>query len=87
MAMKLSRLTKGGAAFAATIKWRWRHAQGSPEIADEENLAVAKASVQRAKQGGAPQAAPVELRTATGELARAEEANADHDGDSCHEVG
>ncbi len=77
MAMKLSRLTKGGAAFAATIV-ALAACAGSP-VADEK-IAVAKASVQRAEQGGAPQAAPVELKTATDELVRAEKANADHDG-------
>jgi hypothetical protein len=76
MAMKLSRLTRGGAVFAATIV-ALAACAGSP-VADEK-IAVAKASVQRAEQGGAPQAAPVELKTASDELARAEKANADHD--------
>lgn len=79
MAMKLSRLTKGVAALAATIV-ALAACAGSP-VADEK-IAVAKASVQRAEQGGAPQAAPVELKTASDELARAEKANADHDGNS-----
>jgi hypothetical protein len=77
MAMKISRLTKGGAVFAATIVALGACASSSP-VADEK-IAVAKASVQRAEQGGAPQAAPVELKTASDELARAEKANADHD--------
>ncbi len=47
-------------------------------IADEK-IAVAKASVDRAEQSGAPQAAPVELATARDKLARAQKANADHD--------
>jgi hypothetical protein len=46
-------------------------------VADEQ-IAVAKASVQRAEQSGAPQAAPVELATARDKLVRAEKANADH---------
>jgi hypothetical protein len=76
MSMKLSRLSKGGAVFAATVVVL--AACASSPIADEK-IAVAKASVQRAEQGGAPQAAPVELKTATDELTRAEKANADHD--------
>jgi hypothetical protein len=47
--------------------------------AANEKLAVAKASLQRAEQAGAPQAAPVELASARDKLARAEKANADHD--------
>jgi hypothetical protein len=43
-----------------------------------EKIAVAKASLDRAEQSGAPQAAPVELATARDKLARAEKANADH---------
>ena len=42
-------------------------------------IAVAKASVQRAEQSGAPQFAPVELASARDKLARAEKAAADHD--------
>jgi Domain of unknown function (DUF4398) len=76
MGMKLSRLTKGGAVFAATMVML--AACASSPVADEK-IAVAKASVQRAEQGGAPQAAPVELKTASDELARAEKANANHD--------
>jgi len=44
-----------------------------------EKIAVAKASVQRAEQSGAPQYAPVELATARDKLGRAEKAAADHD--------
>jgi hypothetical protein len=76
MSMKLSRLSKGGAIFAATMVAL--AACASSPVADEK-IAVAKASVQRAEQGGAPQAAPVELKTARDELAGAEKANADHD--------
>jgi hypothetical protein len=46
-------------------------------VADEK-IAVAKASLDRAEQSGAPQAAPVELATARDKLARAEKANSDH---------
>jgi uncharacterized protein DUF4398 len=47
--------------------------------AANEKIAVAKASLQRAEQAGAPQAAPVELAGARDKLARAEKANADRD--------
>ncbi len=46
----------------------------------DETIAVAKAAIQRAEQAGAPQAAPVELASARDKLARAEKANADHQG-------
>lgn len=42
-----------------------------------EKLAVAKASVQRAEQSGAPELAPVEMATAREKLARAEKAQSD----------
>lgn len=76
MGMKLSGLSMRGAVFAATLV-ALAACAGSP-VADEK-IAVAKASVQRAEQGGAPQAAPVELKTASDELAGAEKANAHHD--------
>lgn len=44
-----------------------------------EKIAVAKASVQRAEQNGAPEYAPVELSTARDKLNRAEQAAAHHD--------
>ena len=44
-----------------------------------EKLAVAKSSVQRAEQSGAPELAPVEMAAARDKLARAEKAAADHD--------
>ncbi len=43
-----------------------------------EKIAVAKASVQRAEQSGAPEFAPVELAAARDKLNRAEKAAADH---------
>jgi hypothetical protein len=46
--------------------------------AADERIAVAKASLQRAEQAGAPQAAPLEQAAARDKLARAEKANADH---------
>jgi len=45
-----------------------------------EQLAVAKSSVQRAEQSGAPELAPVEMSTARQELASAEKAAADRQG-------
>ena len=42
-----------------------------------EKIAVAKASVQRAEQSGAPELAPVEMAAARDKLARAEKAAAD----------
>jgi hypothetical protein len=44
-----------------------------------EELAVAKSSVQRAEQSGAPELAPVEMASARDKLARAERAAADRD--------
>jgi hypothetical protein len=43
-----------------------------------EKLAVARASVQRAEQAGAPQLAPVAMATARDKLTRAQAAAADH---------
>ena len=44
-----------------------------------EKIAVAKESVQRAEQSGAPELAPVEMATAREKLARAEQAAAARD--------
>ena len=44
-----------------------------------EKIAVAKSSVQRAEQSGAPELAPVEMAAARDKLARAEKAAANHD--------
>jgi hypothetical protein len=44
-----------------------------------EQIAVAKASVQSAEQAGAPESAPVEMAAARDKLARAEKAAAEHD--------
>lgn len=51
-----------------------------------EKLAVAKASVQRAEQTGAPELAPVEMAAARDKLARAEKAAADHDSESATQL-
>jgi hypothetical protein len=45
-----------------------------------EQLAVARASVQRAEQAGATELAPVELATARDKLQRADQAAANHQG-------
>jgi Domain of unknown function (DUF4398) len=76
MPTQLSNLNKCGAVFAA-ISVILVACAANP-VADEK-IAVAKASVQRAEQSGAPQAAPVALATARDELTRAEHANAKHD--------
>jgi hypothetical protein len=55
----------------------WLSACATNPVADEK-IAVAKVSLQRAEQAGAPQAAPVELSAARDKLAKAEKANADH---------
>ena len=48
--------------------------------AADQKIAVANASVQRAEQSGAAQAAPVEFAAARDKLTRAQRANAAHDG-------
>src|ERR1700694_5912571 len=74
MRIKSTKLTKGAAAFAATVVAL--AACASNPVADEK-IAVAKASLQRAEGSGAPEFAPVELASARDKLARAEKANAD----------
>jgi hypothetical protein len=65
------------AAFALLAVAAAVAAYAANPVADEK-IAVAKASLDRAEQSGAPQAAPVELAAARDKLARAEKANADH---------
>jgi hypothetical protein len=55
----------------------WISACASNPVADE-TIAVARASLQRAEQAGAPQSAPLEQAAARDKLARAEKANAEH---------
>src|SRR5271170_6070817 len=62
----LSRFTK--VAFALLATSAAVAAYGSNPVADEK-IAVAKASLERAENSGAPQAAPVELATAKDKLA------------------
>jgi hypothetical protein len=71
----LSHFSKGAIALLAVTAAVAAYAN---PLADEK-IAVAKASIDRAEQAGAPQAAPVELATARDKLARALKANADHD--------
>jgi Domain of unknown function (DUF4398) len=76
MVRKLSRFTRAAAACAAmTIG---AAACASTPIPNE-GIAVAKASVQRAEQSGAPELAPVEMAAARDKLARAEKAAAAHE--------
>jgi hypothetical protein len=75
MNLSLSSLSARIAALAGAAMWL--SACASNPVADEK-IAVAKTSVQRAEQAGAPQAAPVALAAARDKLARAEKANADH---------
>ena len=75
MNLQLCSLRMRLAASAAVAMWLSSCATNP--VADEK-IAVAKASLQRAEQAGAPQTAPVELSTARDKLARAEKANADH---------
>jgi hypothetical protein len=74
MRMTTLRLTKGVAAFAATVVVL---AACASNPAADEKIAVAKASLQRAEGSGAPEFAPVEMAAARDKLARAEKANAD----------
>ena len=51
-----------------------------------EKIAVARASVQRAEQSGAPELAPVEMTAARDKLARAERAVADREPQPANEL-
>jgi hypothetical protein len=65
-----------GAAFSAMFALSAAAYAASPIPA--ERIAVAKSSLQRAEQSGAPEYAPVEMAAARDKLARAERAAADH---------
>jgi len=67
----------GHAAFCAVVLVALAACASTP--IPNEKIAVAKASLARAEQSGAPEFAPVELATARDKLARAEKAVADHD--------
>ncbi len=66
-----------GLALGAAVTWGLSACASTP--IPYEKIAVAKASLQRAEQSGAPELAPVELATARDKLSRAEKAVADHD--------
>jgi septal ring factor EnvC (AmiA/AmiB activator) len=72
----ISMLVKGAGIAAAVILGL--AACASTPIPNEK-IAVAKASVQRAEQSGAPELAPVELASARDKLTRAQKAAADHE--------
>jgi hypothetical protein len=72
--VQLSKLQRGAIACAAVTLGL--AACASTPIPNEK-IAVAKASVQRAEQSGAPELAPVEMAAARDKLARAEKAAAD----------
>jgi hypothetical protein len=52
----------------------------TPNVAADEKIAVAKSSLQRAEQAGAPQEAPAELSAARDKLTQAQKSNDDHKG-------
>ena len=74
MLVQLTRFQKG--ATACAVMTLGLAACASTPIPNEK-IAVAKASVQRAEQSGAPELAPVEMAAARDKLARAEKAAAD----------
>jgi tetratricopeptide (TPR) repeat protein len=75
MNLRLSKLSARLAALTGAAIWLSGCANNP--VADEK-IAVAKASLQRAEQAGAPQAAPLVHAAARDKLARAERANAEH---------
>jgi hypothetical protein len=76
MLIEISRLQRGAIACAAITLGL--AACASTPIPNEK-IAVAKVSVQRAEQSGAPELAPVEMAAARDKLARAEKAAASRD--------
>jgi Domain of unknown function (DUF4398) len=74
--LEATQLIKGAAVCAAAVLGL--AACASSPIPNEK-IAVARASVQRAEQSGAPEFAPVELAAARDKLQRAEKAAGDHD--------
>ena len=76
MQIQISRLTRGATACAA-IAVGLAACASTP--VPNEKIAVAKSSVQRAEQAGAPEFAPLEMAAAREKLARAEKAAADRD--------
>jgi Domain of unknown function (DUF4398) len=74
----MSFLASSGKCVAAAIAATLCVAACASNPAADEQIAVAKESVARAEQSGAPQAAPTELAMARDKLAQAEKANASH---------
>jgi hypothetical protein len=83
MLKQVSKLAQGAAACAAIVIGL--AACASTPIPNEK-IAVAKASVQRAEQSGAPELAPVEMAAARDKLARAEKAAADRAAEPANEL-
>jgi Domain of unknown function (DUF4398) len=83
MFIGFANLTKGvtlGAAIAVSV------AGCASTPIPNEKIAVAKASVQRAEQSGAPELAPVQMATARDKLARAEKAAAERNAQPATEL-
>jgi hypothetical protein len=76
MVMQLSKLSQGAAACAVMVIGL---AACVSTPLPNEKIAVAKESVQRAEQSGAPEFAPVEMAAARDKLMRAEKAATDRE--------
>ena len=83
MLIQLSTLQRGAIACAAITLGL--AACASTPIPNEK-IAVAKVSVQRAEQSGAPELAPVEMAAAREKLARAEQAAAARDAQPANQL-
>ena len=83
MVMQLSKWTQGAAACAVIVVGL--AACASTPIPNEK-IAVAKQSVQRAEQSGAPELAPVEMAAARDKLTRAEKAAADREAEPANRL-
>jgi hypothetical protein len=83
MVMHLLKLTQGAAVCAVIVIGL--AACASTPIPNEK-IAVAKASVQRAEQSGAPEFAPVEMAAARDKLARAETAATDREAEPANRL-
>jgi hypothetical protein len=81
--VQISKLQRG--AIACAVMTLGFAACASTPIPNEK-IAVAKASVQRAEQSGAPELAPVEMAAARDKLARAEKAAADRNAEPATEL-
>jgi len=83
MKIQLSPMSKGAAIGIALIA---AAAGCATTPVPNEKIAVAKASVQRAEQSGAPELAPVEMAAARDKLTRAEKAAVDRDAQPATEL-